>query len=54
MSLYADKTQQNLGGGSFLATPEVGVVQNIERYFCERIMRYIVVSGKFGGMEPEC
>ena len=29
------------------------MVQNIERYFCERIMRYIVVSGKFGGMEPD-
>ena len=37
MSLYADKTHQNLGGGSF-CTPEVGVVQNIERYFCERTM----------------
>ena len=44
MSLYADKTHQNLGGGSFLAVRQV-------RYFCERIMWYIVVSGKFGGAD---
>ena len=45
MSLYADKTHQNLGGGSFLAVRQVWY--RIE-CFCERVF----VSGKwwYGGL----
>ena len=35
MSLYADKTHQNLGGGSFLAVRQV--VQNIDVIFVREL-----------------